>query len=147
MCTSVVKKNRVAGVRAFFPDEPLQCRLEVDIHSSKIPYIARELFGLNFEMTEGCLVLRPETGSSVFFKEITLCGADRRAAEKILGAAFASISADDQYSEELDQGKPLTDLIMLKIHDSGDSSCLTVRGTTQTITKISAQLWPSFPQA
>lgn len=148
MCTSVVKTNRVAAIRAFLTGAQAGCSIEIDVYSNDIPFIARELFAMEFQLVDKSLITRSESGAYMSFKEVTLRGADRQAAAKLLGAVFTVLSADAQYIEELEEGRSLTDLISLTINgNAGESSCLKVQGTAQTITDISTRLWPSFPQS
>lgn len=148
MCASVVTTNRAAAIRAFFTDVPLQCCLEVDIYSRRTPHIASELFGVIIDIEDSSLTWKLDNGASVSFETITLSGADRRGAEKLFGAMYTIIGADNQFKEELDEGKPLTDLISLRINgNAGDPSCLKVRGDAQTISIIAAKLWPSHPHS
>lgn len=146
LCTSVVKTDLRAAIRIVFGRTPSQCCLELDIYASKVPYIARELFGEILEVEEQRLWVRRISGTSMSFESTTLHGADRKGAENLLGAIFELVKADSLYAEELDKGEPRTSLVSLDIKgNAGDPSCLKVRSTAHTASIIARQLWPGFP--
>ncbi|KAI3390243.1 hypothetical protein diail_11126, partial [Diaporthe ilicicola] len=145
-CTSVVKSDLLAAIRVIFGRTPSQCYIQIDIYASRVPNIARELFGAILEVEEGRLWMRLASGSSTTFESMTLSGADRKGAENLLGVFFELITADSLYTEELDLGESRTRLISMDIKGNvEDSSCLKVRSTAHTASVIARQLWPTFP--
>lgn len=144
-CASIVKSDREASIRAIF-GEPLQCSLEVDIYSHKVPHIVKDLFGLHVEIEDGRLIMRFSTGASILITTLELSGADREGAERLLGTTFANISSDALYVQEFEGGESVTNLVSLEINGNVQGqSCLKIRCSARTLSSISARLWPSFP--
>lgn len=146
-CDSVVKSYSLATIRMIFGDTPSQCHLEIDVYARKIPYIARELFGLTFDVEDGRLSMRAiESGASLTFDKVTAFGADRTGAEKPFGKVFQIVKEDPLYEDELESGNPVSNLVSLEIRGkAGDPSCLKIRSTAQTMAIIAKKLWPQFP--
>lgn len=146
ICSSIVKSDRVASIRAIFTDAPSHCTLEIDLFATRIPYIAMELFGALIIIENGGLVMRHKSGTIISGEKFILLGADRQATERLLGKVFTIISGGMQYRQEIDRGQRLTYLVTLEVkRDADRPSCLRVQSDQKTISTITAQLWPAFP--
>lgn len=143
---SVVRTDKLAGIRLYPGRTPSQWCLEIEICASRIPYIAREFFGAVLEVEEQRLWIRLSSGSSMSFESTTLSGADRKGAETLLGALSELIKADPLYVDEFEEGKSRTSLISLDINGNAEApSCLKVRSTAHTASIIARLLWPGIP--
>ncbi|KAG8164063.1 hypothetical protein KVR01_005981 [Diaporthe batatas] len=119
---SVVKSNSLATIRMIFGDTPSQCHLEIDVYAQKIPYIARELFGLTFDVENGRLTMRAtESCANMTFEKVTLTGADLNGSEKIFGEVFRILKDDPLYEDEIENGMPVTSLVSLDIRARSNS--------------------------
>lgn len=147
ICPSIVRSDGAASIRAIFTDTPSQCSLEIDLYSTKIPYIAWELFKVNIDIEKGRLLVRFEKGANISAETFTLYGADRKATEGLLGNIFQIISAGVQYKMEIEWGEPVTRFVSLEVKGNAEKpSCLKVQSDGKTISDIAAQLWPAFPR-
>ncbi|POS68674.1 hypothetical protein DHEL01_v212931 [Diaporthe helianthi] len=115
-CASVVKSDSLATVRMIFGETPSQCFLEMEVYARRVPYIARELFGLDFEEEDGRLLMRiVDSAACVEFEKVTVFGADRKGTEKLFGNVFQFIKVDPLYDDEVERGQPVSSLISMDI--------------------------------
>ncbi|KUI63846.1 hypothetical protein VM1G_12025 [Cytospora mali] len=89
-CVAIVKTGRAASVRIVALPPALQYSLELDIYASKVPYMARELFGVIIQVEDGRLYLGLDSGANASFDTLRLAGADHEAARRILGRVYSA---------------------------------------------------------
>lgn len=136
-CLSIAKTARGASVRI------VSSALELDIYSGKVPYIARELFGVIIQPEHGRLYLRLDSGANASFDTLRLAGADHEAAKRILGQVYSAVQHDMHFVREFERGEVLTSFITLEMKgDIRENSCLCIQGNALSISWIASQLWP-----
>lgn len=134
-CVSVIKTARGASVRAS------QSSLELDIYSAKVPYIARELFGVIIQIEHGRLHLRLDSGANATFNSLKLAGAEHKTAKRILRQLYSAICSDAHFVLVFERGEVLISYITLEVKgDATDNSCLCIQGNASSISGIASQL-------
>lgn len=136
-CVSIIKTLQGASV---YTSE--RC-LELDILSSKVPYIARELFGIIIQIEHGRLHIRVDSGANATFNAVMLTGANHDAAKKMLGQVYTAVHRDAHFVQEFDErGEVLTSYITLVMKcDAKDNSRLRIEGSASAMDWIVSQLW------
>lgn len=142
-CVSIVKTARGASIRIISPAMTSQSSVELDIYSTKVPYIARELFGVVIEIEHGRLYMSLDSGANASFDTLRLAGAEHKAAKKILGQLYSAIENDAHFRHEFEMGQVLTSFITLELNgDVKENSRLCIRGNASSISWIAGKLWP-----
>lgn len=148
MCRSIIKSDTRAEVEVLTFDKlKQQSALKLTIYPSRVPYLAKELFGVDMDLEDGQMCLRFDSGASARIEALKLTGAQHSALEKCLGREVATaIQLSDVYSGELARGEISTDCVSLTIqrNPARDISCfLTLAPEAKSLSRIVSWLWPS----
>lgn len=143
MCKSIIKSELRAEVEIRSAASPESSFLKVAIYPSKVPYLAKELFGVDIDFEDGRMFLRFDNGASAQIDALKLTGAKHECLEKCLGRELTTaVRSSCTYSKELARGEPLTDCVSLTVHgDTGIPCFLTFLSDPNSFSTIVAQLW------
>lgn len=115
-----------------------------------MPYVARELFGAAIFIESNSQYVTLDSGARIRLESLTLTGANYAGAKKFLGTLYDEVMKHEHYKEEIETGKPVTDLITLDIFiDAEDpdnkkmGAFLQIKGTADSLSNLSKH-WPNI---
>lgn len=107
-----------------------------------MPYLAKELFGMDIDYKDSQICLRFESKANAQINTLTLTGAKPNALKRYFGQKVAAaVQLSYRYSSKLTHGKTLTNCVSLAIsHNRKTSYILSLVPNPKTLSKIIAQL-------
>ncbi|KZL73682.1 hypothetical protein CI238_13200 [Colletotrichum incanum] len=144
ICEAISKDGKKAAIQAFFPPDPTQTRLVLDIAARDVQHIARELFGTYIREEGQQRVVVFAHGSTMKIKGSVLFeGVETTAVSRILGDTISTaLQHSPQRGEELETGKRLSDCMSLEVWGVVDRPCrLSFVLAPEILSLIIRRLW------
>lgn len=144
ICRSIVKTAAKAEVEVTPSQNANASCLKLSIYSTKVQYLARELFGVDIDNEGGRMFVRFESGASAQVDTLRLTGARLETLEKCFGpTTTAVIQSSSRYLAELAQGQITTDCVSFVIQGcTGLHSLLSLESDPDSFSTITTRLWP-----